>query len=659
VNGGHLYRPQQTKDAAFVPAENARLSVSPAHRKALIEGMRGAVKYGTAGKTDLGKLPGYVLGKTGTSTASNGFRTQGWFVGFAAATPATGVPQPEQIKLGVLVFLKRAHGAQAAETVKPIFDAVMSGQSNRISTASSSERLTSFQTHVGTDSLATARGTDSAAYPQSVRVRSVSENVTRELPLEDYVAGVLVGEASIEREVEALKAQAVVSRTFALKNLGRHAREGFDFCSTTHCQRFVLPNERLHAAARRAATATRGEVLRDQSGGIAEVYFHAACGGVTANIESLWGVDAPEYLRGVRDEFCATMPHRRWEQTIPAARLAEALQRDERTNAGATVKSLTVSKRDATGRAEWLTIEGARQVKVRGWDFKLIVGRGLGWQMIKSSRFDVARVGDDFVFRGGGFGHGLGLCQEGARGAARRGMNYRQIVGFYFPGTRLARELAQAGERRYWLQTVSTATMQTDSSRNIVSSEHFRVRYGAGNDRREVEGALRTLEAARADLLRRLETASLRLNEAAPFEVVIHATTAEFIAATGLSGWAMSATRGRRMELQPLTLLRKRGVAATALRHELAHSFIELLGAGQTPRWLAEGLCLHVAGEGRVMMQVKISKPLPREVLAQKLSKTVSAAESKVLYAMAYREVQALIQSKGEAFVWRLAARAN
>lgn len=122
VNGGHLYRPQQTKDAAFVPSENARLNIAPAHRKALLEGMRGAVKYGTAGNTGLGKLPFFVFGKTGTSTASNGFRTQGWFVGFAAESRPVGVPAPEQVKLGVLVFLKRAHGSQAAVVAKPIFE---------------------------------------------------------------------------------------------------------------------------------------------------------------------------------------------------------------------------------------------------------------------------------------------------------------------------------------------------------------------------------------------------------------------------------------------------------------------------------------------------------------------------------------------------------
>src|SRR5262249_30637808 len=82
--------------------------------------------------------------------------------------------------------------------------------------------------------------------------------------------------------------------------------------------------------------------------------------------------------------------------------------------------------------------------------------RALGWQMIKSSRFEVSRVGDDYIFRGSGFGHGLGLCQEGAHVAARRGMGYRQILGHYFPGTRLKR----AGPWRFHrsrLQTFATA----------------------------------------------------------------------------------------------------------------------------------------------------------------------------------------------------------
>src|SRR5262245_44036573 len=456
VNGGHLYRPQRSTDHNLIPQEKLRLNIAPENRAVLIEGMRGSVKYGTASKAGLGSLRSYVFGKTGTSTSSVRWRTQGWFVGFAAEKRPVGPPRAEQVALGVLVFLKRAHGSQAAEVAKPIFDCGLKKSAvgtvpGAVATGSSAEGYALIRP------VATAPGTVPQARPM-IKVRSVSENVTRELPLEEYLVGVLAAESSVEDEIEALKAQAVVSRAFALKNLGRHAREGYDFCSTTHCQRFTFPKAKgaIKGAARRAVEETAGVVMSDPLGNIVDAYFHAACGGMTANIETLWGAPAPSYLRGVRDDFCATMPHRRWTQRIPANQLIKALQSDERTNVGARLVSIAVTRRDATGRAEALTIEGARRRLVRGWDFKLIVGRALGWQMIKSSRFEVSRVGDDFIFRGSGFGHGLGLCQEGAHVAARRGMGYRQILNHYYPGTRLTR--VEPGRfDRSCLQTLATA----------------------------------------------------------------------------------------------------------------------------------------------------------------------------------------------------------
>lgn len=678
VNGGHLYRPRQTTDTAFTPSEVARISIAAAHRTALIEGMRGAVKYGTAAKTELGNLPSFVFGKTGTSTASNGFRTQGWFVGFAADKRPTGVPTPEQVKLGVLVFLKRAHGSQAAEVACSIFKVVMEGQRDReieggrdrateerqSSAAKVSEDIENLEKRVlrpaNYESLeifslrpSISPSLSSYGNPQLVRVRSISENITRELPLEEYLVGVLATEASIETEPEALKAQAVISRTFALHNPGRHAREGYDFCSTTHCQRFTLPKARQNEAARRAVAATRGEVLRDRNGTVIDAYFHAACGGVTANIATLWGVEAPAYLRGVRDDFCSAMPHRKWEQTVSAAELVKALQSDERTNVGSELKNLTVSKRDATGRAETILLEGNQRRIVRGWDFKIIIGRSLGWQMVKSSRFEIERRDAGFVFRGGGFGHGLGLCQEGAHVMAQRRMNYRQILSFYFPGTRLLG--AQSAQIQNQIQFASYSLRE----QGTFAKDNFRVSFGKGIDRRDVEHALRILETARTDLLGRLKTAALRLNDPPPFEIVIHATTAEFIAATGLSGWATGATRGRRIELQPLSLLKKRGVLTTALRHELAHAVIELVGNSQAPRWLAEGLSLHFAGEASTMTRVQIKQVLPREELERQLNSGASAGKIRELYAMAFREVQTLIREKGEAYVWQLVAKSK
>ncbi len=120
---------------------------------------------------------------------------------------------------------------------------------------------------------------------------------------------------------------------------------------------------------------------------------------------------------------------------IQAAGLLRALRADERSDVGARLDGVRVTRRDQTGRAALVELAGARRRTLSGWDFKIIVGRTLGWSVLKSSRFDVKRAGAAFVFRGTGFGHGLGLCQAGAHVSAARGASYRQILGRYFPGT--------------------------------------------------------------------------------------------------------------------------------------------------------------------------------------------------------------------------------
>ena len=137
-------------------------------------------------------------------------------------------------------------------------------------------------------------------------------------------------------------------------------------------------------------------MLLDDRSQPVDSYFGASCGGETANIGTLWGKNPPVYLRGVHDEFCITGPHANWTDVISRADLLRALQSDARTNVGSSLDQIILSKRDETGRAEVITLDGEHRKIVRGWDFKIIVGRVLGWNLLKSSRFDVSRNGSNF-----------------------------------------------------------------------------------------------------------------------------------------------------------------------------------------------------------------------------------------------------------------------
>lgn len=736
INGGHLFTPQRAAQENFNSRERTTLEIEPEYRALIIKGMRGAVAYGTAAHAGLDTLPQFVFGKTGTSTPKDDFRsTHGWFVGFASersvgdgstasdgnhlATRVEDKSAPEDVHLAVLVFLKRAHGSECAEAARPIFeeyarllklrDAQMT--ESRVEETSKHEAASSqsLSASEGQGSVS-ASGTKATTTTTTVRVRLVHEDLTRTLALDDYVFGVLAAEASLENQFEALKAQAVISRTFALRNLRRHARDGFDFCNSTHCQRFVnVPDESVrpefYESLHRALQDTKGEVLLDAQGHLADAYFSAACGGMTANVGTLWGVSpVPVYLRGVHDEFCAGLSDNNWTDTIAAEQLLKALRSDKRTDVGAHLNDIRVIKRDATGRVEMVALDGERRRLVRGWDFKIIVGRVLGWNVLKSSRFEVRRAGKGFIFRGSGFGHGLGLCQAGAHVMATRGASYRQILSEYLPGTRLSGrdETAQISgsikesesilkrqtinaqaatwkadlllsaasyrERQSQLhrhaephshvggtiRSAATVLGLHDSRRATLSSASFRANYPARVARRDVERALSVLEEAKRDVARRLAAASISFGGLPMLELFMHDTTGDFVGATGQPPWAAAATRGERIETQPLDVLNRRGVLRTTLRHEYTHAVIEALGRGHAPRWLAEGMAIMVAGEGAMLVRASSrNNQMTRDDIERGLEHPASATEMRALYAAAYREVSALVRQDGEASVWR------
>jgi stage II sporulation protein D len=693
VNGGHLFTPRIARPAGFKSQVRANLEIKDRDRDLIVRGMRGAVRYGSAEKAGLYSLPVYIFGKTGTATELNGFRTHGWFIGFASRpadnTASDSEAAPEKINLAVLVFLTRGHGFEAAQVARPIFDEFARASSRQQSdeeTAAREEGVTNSETR---GNGKPGKGQDFSELPRPrsapsmVRVHMVRENITRAVAFEDYVRGVVAAEGSMETEPEALKALAVAIRTYTLRNLGRHAGDGYDFCTATHCQRYrqvdLNSGDYVSPLVLEAVAATRGEILRDEENQLADSYFSASCGGATANLATLWGGNAPPYLRGVRDEYCANEPHHGWTDVISQTQMLKALQTDPRTNVGERLVDVRVLRKDRSGRAELISVEGNRRLTLKGWDFKIIIGRALGWHLLKSSRFEISRSGSNFVFRGSGFGHGLGLCQEGAHVMAAQGASYRQILAKYFPSTRVATgdhsnasaDLMWNSEIRFngkpgetsvasgalrWTGISHHSYESVRAIRRTLSSEDFRISYPTTVSQREVEGLITFLQLSRKSLIARVAAAGVKAQFPA-LEIFINETTGDFVGRTGQPAWTAAATKGTRIEIQPLETLRRRRILETTLRHELVHTLIDIVGRGRAPRWLAEGLALHLAGEGRLVARHQPRRRMTTDEIEKELSDIRSANDMRAAYAAAYSEVKRLINSEGEASVWRRVAR--
>jgi SpoIID/LytB domain protein len=245
-------------------------------------------------------------------------------------------------------------------------------------------------------------------------------------PLEVYVARVLAGEAAPRTAPAALEALAITIRTFALANLGRHRADGFDLCDETHCQVMRPPR----TATELAAADTAGLVLL-YKGAPASVFYSASCGGWTEIPSAVWpGADDPSYLPSRPDDACGRAPE--WTADLDASDLARSLR--SAGFSGGRLRDLRVLARDGSGRVSRLGLEGFSPSEISGQNLRMVVGRALGWQHIKSTAFEVERRGQRFHFSGNGSGHGVGLCVFGSMSLAARGRTSAEILARYFPG---------------------------------------------------------------------------------------------------------------------------------------------------------------------------------------------------------------------------------
>jgi stage II sporulation protein D len=267
------------------------------------------------------------------------------------------------------------------------------------------------------------------------------------LALDDYVRGTVAAEVWVpssenpEVAERIFELQALVARTYAAANLGRHAAEGFDLCSGTHCQLFRKRTVRgkWTDAIADAVARTRGQVILFDNAPILAL-FHANCGGATSAAQAIWGGTARPYLVSVADgQQCARAPGATWRTPLAREALTRVLDEDPRTSVGGRLDSIDIVQGDAAGRALLVGLTGARSPVVRGEELRVILGRAFGPRSVRSPRFTVTREGDHFIFAGTGIGHGAGLCQFGAMAKLRAGALPSDVIGLYYPGTKVGR----------------------------------------------------------------------------------------------------------------------------------------------------------------------------------------------------------------------------
>ncbi len=243
-----------------------------------------------------------------------------------------------------------------------------------------------------------------------------------ELPLEDYIKSVVSAEVGPNWDMEALKVQAVISRTYALYQKGLNNNANYDLTSSVLHQ--VYKGSNVDARVSYAVMNTEGEVLT-YDGKIIAALYHSTSGGRTEEAEEVFGKSYP-YMKSVAAP-CDLSPYAVWERKIPAAEIESALNISGLKNI--EIKSFTV-----TGRVRTVeVIHKGASMTVKATELRKL----LGWSRLPSTNFRVTRTNDVFVFEGKGYGHGVGLCQWSALQMAREGKTYREILSYFYPGTTL------------------------------------------------------------------------------------------------------------------------------------------------------------------------------------------------------------------------------
>lgn len=260
--------------------------------------------------------------------------------------------------------------------------------------------------------------------------------IVNDVEFETYVAGVTQSEIYGQLP-DIFRVQATISRTWALRNMAKHAKEGYNFCDQVHCQAYL--NRCVRPDIMLGVISSFGETIVDKDGALIETPFHANSGGETANSEDVWSAALP-YLRGVKDTFSCNMRQTEWKKVIPESQWLNYFKNTHKLNAYADSvrRQLLAFSQDSGRQARML---GVKLTRVR-----------VDWKL-RSTFFTVSfdSASHNVVLLGRGYGHGVGLSQEGTIRMVNLGYSADSIIHHYYTGSHVVNsgDVPQAYVHRY------------------------------------------------------------------------------------------------------------------------------------------------------------------------------------------------------------------
>jgi len=256
--------------------------------------------------------------------------------------------------------------------------------------------------------------------------------VINTLELEQYVRGVLYHEITDRWPMQAMMAQAVAARTYAVFQIKQNKNQEFDVTNDIYSQ--VYGGKTAERYRTNTATSRTEGMILTYKGNVLPAYYHSNSGGHTEDVDELWEHDLPP-LKGKPDLYSLGAPNAHWKKNFRAKDVQETLNKNG-FKLGA-IKEIQIIERTGSGRVktlEFITRDG-QSVKVAGRKFRDIIGPN----ELKSTFYDIEMQGYFFDVLGKGWGHGVGMSQWGANKMARKRFDFKEILGFYYPGAEVVK----------------------------------------------------------------------------------------------------------------------------------------------------------------------------------------------------------------------------